>query len=449
MLLRLGSGDRQVQIGFRQRSNRFTGTRLKDPRDTLGRWSGRNPWTREVEFIPGVVDHIGGAGPEARDLYTIFHPLHESFAALSFRPQLWVNRYPHFERNPQVGAEMLERDEIRRPQVLAMRAWGAQNSDLGDWDYKESSTSSRSRGGTADGGIMFAPPRFEGEDYFGIRSGENVEDVSSDAATRSYVLATPGVSFALGLPDLDGGLKSGGITITQASPTQDRALLIKQGSAELVRAYDDGTDTIVELAQGGNAAIRIPAGTDAQRPATPTGGMVRVNSQTTPHVLEFYDSGSSEWRSAVSSNTASGVSSVTINSGNLVTDGDALQRIVTLRGISTTNSFVELFIDGSSEQATIPTDTTWLWEARIVGMDDTQTDRAVYVRRGCLYNKAGGTVMQGSVETIGSDIETNGNWNVQVTADNTNDALKIEAHGDTSQNVGWVVSLQYVQVSYT
>ena len=57
--------------------------------------------------------------------------------------------------------------------------------------------------------------------------------------------------------------------------------------------------------------------------------------------------------------------------------------------------------------------------------------------------------MEGSVETIGTDIETNANWDVQVTADNTNDSLKIEAKGDAGQDVGWVVSLQYVQVSYT
>ena len=448
-LLRLGSGDRQMQLGFRARANLFAGTRRKDPRDTLGRWSGRNPWTREIEFVPGVVDHIGGAGPEARDLYTIFHPLHESFAALSFRPQLWVARYPHFERNPQVGVEMAERDEQRRPQVLAMRAWGAQNSDIGDWDYKESATSSRSRGGTANGGIMFAPPRFEGEDYFGIRSGENVEDVTSDAATRSYVLATPGVSFALGRPDLSGGLKTGGITITQAEPTADRALLIAQDGSELIKAYDDGTDTIVELAQGGTAAIRIPTGTDAQRPTTPASGMVRVNNQVSPQKLEFYDSSTSQWRSAINAQSTATVSLLTAESGNLAVDGDALQRIVTMRGISSGAVFAELFIDGASERAAIPSDSTWIWEARIVGMDDTQTDRAAYVRRGLLYNKAGATVMQGSVETIGTDIETNANWDVQVTADNTNDSLKIEAKGDAGQDVGWVVSLQYVQVSYT
>lgn len=141
---------------------------------------------------------------------------------------------------------------------------------------------------------MFSPPRFEGEDYFGLKSQEDVEDVSSALATQSYVLATPGVAFALGRPETNGGLKAGGITIKQLEPANSRALQVSQDGSELIKAYDDGSDVIVELGQGGTGAIVIPQGTSGQRP-TPAAGMLRVRTGGIVDILEFYDSASATW----------------------------------------------------------------------------------------------------------------------------------------------------------
>jgi len=291
-----GAGSRLNQFvpGGRRGGSRSIGSDWQDPRQQMGRWSGRNVWTREPEQKRGVVDHIGGTTMESKDTYTIFHPLNEAFSSISFRPQLWIKNFPHFERNPQLPREMVLRDERTRPQVLTMRAWGAQDQDTNDWTYKQAFDNSRARGGTADGGIMFSPPRFEGEDYFGLKSQEDVEDVNSSIATENYVLATPGVAFALGRPDTTGGLKTGGITIKQLEPASDRALQISQDSSELIKAYDASGDVIVELGQGGTGAIVVPKGTTAQRP-TPAAGMVRVRTGGITDILEFYDSASAAW----------------------------------------------------------------------------------------------------------------------------------------------------------
>ena len=262
------------------------GTRAQDPRLVLGRLSGRDPYTHQERRIPGLVERVGGADRDSVGLYSIFHPLHETFAAVSFRPQLTVQGAPNFEHNPQLPPVLIERDEAVRPQVLTMRAFGGVSAATGDWAYVEAPASSRARGGTANGGVLFAPPRFEAEDYFGINSGANVDDTSSDRATSSYVLAAPGVAFALGLPTIGGDLAANSVVIRQDVATSTRPMVVEHNAVELLRGYVDGSETLVELA--GTTAVLIPSGTDAQRPATPAVGHLRINTESTP-VIEWWD----------------------------------------------------------------------------------------------------------------------------------------------------------------
>lgn len=263
------------------------GTRQVDPRLDLGRWSGRSQVTREPQEIPGVAERIGRTS-ERRSLYTIFRPMAQGFAALNFRPQLTALGYPNFEHNPQFPAPMFFNDEAVRPQVLALHAWGGQSAAETEWAYIERPEDSRARGGTAAGGVMFHPPGLELEDYYGVGSAVNVET----PATTSYVLAAPGVAFALGLPTASGALAANAVTIAQGTATA-RPLEIEHNGTAIFRGYDDGTDVIVELARGGTAAIVVPSGTTAQRPATPVAGMMRYNS--TAGALEYR--GASAWRS--------------------------------------------------------------------------------------------------------------------------------------------------------
>jgi len=587
------------------------GTQVTDPRIPMGRISGRDPWSWEEVQIPGVVERVGTGDRDAVGLYAIHHPFHESYAAISFRPQLWVNGYPNFEHNPQVPQALIQRDERARPQVLTMRAWGAQSAASGDWDYVESPAESRARGGTGDGGVLFCPPRFEMEDYFGINSGANVSDVTSAQATRGYVLAAPGVSFALGKPAATGALQPNAAVIAQDMTSAATPLRVTHDDAEVLRAYKSGTEVLVELGRGGTTGITIPSGTTAQRPAAPVSGSVRINTDTstTPRAsIEYYDAANAEWvgvsneasqvykacknttassiakgtpvyitgrtgdriniapadaanaatmpaagitdrtlaagnegfviiaglakfidvgaatvgqtlyvngsgsftttrptfpdlvqnigkvvkegsngsilvfgpgrtndvpnldtkhvfigksdgtveqRQLTSSDIAGGgtggavgFESVTVTSGNFASDLDACSRRFVLRNTSSTNSFVELFRDGSSTRANIPDMTSWTFTAHFVGQESGGTDRASFIRRGCIYNKGGATSLEGAIQTIGTDIASNVNWEVKVTADNTNDSLKLEAHGDSGQDVAWVVMLDLIQVTY-
>lgn len=223
-----------------------TGTPARNPMLPLGRYSGLDSWTRRPELVPGLVERVGGATVESRGLYEIFHPMRESFASLGFRPQLTRRGYPNFEHNPQIPYDAIDLDERVRPQVLSMRAWGAQSDATGDWDYVEDPMDSRARGGTAHGGVLFAPPRFELEDYYGLQ-GIDVEDTTSERATQGYVLAAPGVAFALGKPAADGTLQAGGVTIGQ-DPTQPTApVVLAQNGVGMLRLHVDSSDVRVEL----------------------------------------------------------------------------------------------------------------------------------------------------------------------------------------------------------
>lgn len=298
------------------------GTMPTDSRLAFGRLSGRDPHTYAEQRVPGLVERVGGADRDSVGLYSIFHPLHETFAAVSFRPQLAVLGAVNYEHNPQVPAKLIGRDEAVRPQVLTMRAFGGVAAATGDWAYVEAPASSRARGGTANGGLVLSPPRFEAEDYFGINTGANVSDTTSSRATTSYLLAAPGVAFALGLPTIAGGVDANSVVIRQDVAVATKPLVVEHNTAELLRGYVDGTETHFEI--GGTTAVQVPAGTTAQRPATPVVGHLRVNTDATP-VVEWWDG--SAW--------------VTAGSGSGT--GDVIYSDAPIRDVAMSTTYEDLF----------------------------------------------------------------------------------------------------------
>lgn len=237
---------------------------------------------------PGTSNMVGGTDLGSRSLFTILHPFNEAFGAISFRPQLWRRGEMSTERaGNTLPAEALRLDEEWRPQVLTARAWGAQSG--ADWVHKQAPDDSRARGGIADGGLLFCPPEFEGEDYLAGGDG-----AVSSPTTTSYVTAAPGVSFALGLPAVDGGLATGAVTIgVSGGVLQLRQLNTSRVAQTLLTAQTVGGEIAVGI--GGTQALAIPRGTTAQRPASPAPGAVRVNSSGAADVLEFWNVQAGAW----------------------------------------------------------------------------------------------------------------------------------------------------------
>lgn len=59
---------------------------------------------------------------------------------------------------------------------------------------------------------------------------------------------------------------------------------------------ETGSFTVTELTISGTSALQVPTGTEAQRPSSPTNGLLRFN--TTAGKLEVYNTAKVKWESA-------------------------------------------------------------------------------------------------------------------------------------------------------
>ena len=137
--------------------------------------------------------------------------------------------------------------------------------------------------------------------------------------------------------------------------------------------------------------------------------------------------------------------------GNFATAGDAQSMTYVLRGSTTNATFTEIFLDGASARMVVPDDTTWAFDALIVARLGTQQASAAYNVFGCIDNESGTVALVGSVQK-GTPIEDNPNasdWDVQFTADDTNDSLKLEVKGGTGLGgtIRWVATVRISQVT--
>lgn len=114
--------------------------------------------------------------------------------------------------------------------------------------------------------------------------------------------------------------------------------------------------------------------------------------------------------------------------------GDAQGSALTLRRAITGTTATELFLDGSALQAVLNSNSAWNAEISVVAIIKTVGDGTVTLGdvhgsnyRVTIKNIGGTTALVGSVEQIGTDSNDAGmaGCDVTITADNTNDCLKI------------------------
>ena len=99
----------------------------------------------------------------------------------------------------------------------------------------------------------------------------------------------------------------------------------------------------------------------------------------------------------------------------------------------------------STNQITIPTDSCIMFSGTIVAMQNGAQDQGGWEIKGLLKNDGGTTTL------VNSNIQTfdDGNsWAVALSADNTNNALKVQVTGEASHNIRWVANIQTSEVTY-
>jgi hypothetical protein len=129
-----------------------------------------------------------------------------------------------------------------------------------------------------------------------------------------------------------------------------------------------------------------------------------------------------------------------------VVQGDAQTTKAVFRNKTTTNSAVELFLDGASARYTVTSGKIISMLINITGTKSDGTAVAHYVRQYSIKNVGGTTSEVYAAVTVGTDNAAG--TSIALSANDTNDALKIEVTGVTDETWRWVASVDAVEVGY-
>ncbi len=132
-------------------------------------------------------------------------------------------------------------------------------------------------------------------------------------------------------------------------------------------------------------------------------------------------------------------------SGRFANTGDAQASLYVLRKTSTGTAWTDLYLNGISERLTLASGQVMSFDILIVGGTDAG-ESAGYRIQGVIENIGGTTALVGTpvVTVLGEDDAA---WNVQVLADNTNDALNIQVMGN-NETIRWVATVQTAEVTW-
>jgi hypothetical protein len=131
-------------------------------------------------------------------------------------------------------------------------------------------------------------------------------------------------------------------------------------------------------------------------------------------------------------------------SGFFAVPGDAQTSLYVVWTQTTNALFNELFLDGTSQRLTVPTNSIWTFDI-LVSAAGIGGNAAGYQIRGVIKNRSGATAFVGTptVSELGEDVS---GWETEVAADNDFDALLVRVRGADGVAIRWVASVRTVEV---
>jgi hypothetical protein len=126
--------------------------------------------------------------------------------------------------------------------------------------------------------------------------------------------------------------------------------------------------------------------------------------------------------------------------------GDAQRARFVMRNKTTTNSAVELFLDGSATRLTIPSGKVLGLTINITGISSTGAAVAHYLRQYALKNVSGTTSEVYAPITIGTDNAAG--TSIALSASDASDALIVSVTGTASTIWRWVASVDAVEIAF-
>ena len=128
--------------------------------------------------------------------------------------------------------------------------------------------------------------------------------------------------------------------------------------------------------------------------------------------------------------------------------GDAQRARFVMRNKTTTNSAVELFLEGSSTRLTIPSGKIFAFTINIAGVSSTGGAVAHYMRQYCLKNVSGTCTEVYAPITIGTDNAAGTSIALSAYDVGAVEALRVEVTGTASTIWRWVASVDAVEIAY-
>jgi hypothetical protein len=132
--------------------------------------------------------------------------------------------------------------------------------------------------------------------------------------------------------------------------------------------------------------------------------------------------------------------------GRFSAKGDAQRARFVMRRKTTNDTATELFLNGSSTRLSIPSGKIFAFTINISGVKSDGSAVAHYLRQYCLKNVAGTTSEVYAPVTIGTDNAAG--TSIALSANDTNDALKVEVTGIAAETWRWVASVDAVEIAY-
>lgn len=132
--------------------------------------------------------------------------------------------------------------------------------------------------------------------------------------------------------------------------------------------------------------------------------------------------------------------------GQFSAKGDAQRARFVMRCKTTTNTAVEMALDGSTTYLSIPSGKYLTGTINIAGIKSDGSATASYIRQFSIKNVAATTTLIGTVNTIG--IDTASLTSISITANDASDYLSVQVTGILSETWRWVASVDVVEVAY-
>jgi hypothetical protein len=295
---------------------------------------------------------------------------------------------------------------------------------------------------------------------FGINSNSTSYGAKGDFSFASGFRSTAGGdnSISMGSEANAGGNKAVALSTSNASAESSFAAVITADSSPYYGASGTGSIAMGYLAQATGNNSNAIGGLSPQATATYASVFGGVNNDASAIGATAIGGhtntadGQYSFAAGQRSHTGGVYGRSVYGSGFFGSNGDAQGSKYILRGATTSANARPITTNGSStasatNQVIAATDTCVTFHGTVVAMQNGAQAHAGWEIKGMLVNDGGTTSL--ALGNVSDMAATNASyWVVALSADNTNNALKIQVTGEASHNIRWVANIQTSEVTY-